>query len=47
MNSRWKKRMLRVWEILVQAAKRCEVNGTLKLFLEAILKVFVWWLTQK
>gem|GEM_PF-4375472 len=47
MNSRWKKRMLRIWESLVRFAKWCERHGIPKMLVDAILKVFLWWLSHK
>lgn len=47
MNSRLKKRLLRVWEKLVRFARWCEDHGIPKMLVETILKMFIWWLTHR
>ncbi len=47
MNPRLKERLLRVWEKLVRFADWCEKHGVPKMLIEAVLKVFIWWLTHR
>ena len=47
MNFRRKQRLLSVWEKLTKFAKWCDKHGIPKLFIEIVLKLFLWWLTHR
>ena len=44
MSSRRRKRMLRIWEQMVQIAKWCERHGLTKLLCKVVLKAILWFL---
>lgn len=47
MDSRFKERLLQIWDKLVCFAKWCEKHNIPKVVVEVVLKVFLWWLMHK
>lgn len=47
MKSRLKEWLLRVWDMLVRFALWCEKHGVPEMLVEAVLNVFIWWLTRQ
>lgn len=47
MDSRFKRRLLQIWDKLCRFAKWCEKHGIPDMLVIAVLKLFLWWLTRQ